>query len=471
MTGVDAVAEVFKAQKARRWAQAQTSVGERIGRLVRLKSAIVERRRALCDAVHADFRKPATEVDLTELHPTIAEIDHAVANLEGWMDPRSISTPLLLTGTRSSVHYEARGLVLILAPWNYPLFLLLGPLVGAIAAGNCVVLKPSHRTRHTSAALADLLAAVFPRDEVAVLQGGGDLGDALLEMPFDHICFTGSQAVGRKVMAAAAKQLASVTLELGGKSPAIVDTTADLSAAARRIAWGKYVNAGQTCVAPDYALVPRGSVDKFTAAMSAAIRRAYGETPEARRASPDFARIIDDKAHARLVDVLDRSVAAGARVVIGGDHDRETRYIAPTVLAGVTPDMPIMADEIFGPILPVLAYDEPSEAIAHIQAGDKPLALYLFCDDPARVSHVLNRTSAGGTVINNCLIHLANPGLPFGGVGASGQGNYHGRWGFEAFSHARAVMHQSAPALAGVFYPPYETTRARLARKVLRVLE
>ena len=471
MNGAEAVAEVFAAQKARRWAQSQTGPGERIGRLKRLKDAIVERRRQLCDAVHADFRKPATEVELTELHPTIAEIDHAIAHLEGWMDPQPISTPLLLTGTRSAVHREAKGLVLILAPWNYPLFLLLGPLVGAIAAGNCVTLKPSHRTRHTAAALADLLGAVFPRDEVAVLQGGGDLGDRLLEQPFDHICFTGSQSVGRKVMAAAAKHLASVTLELGGKSPAIVDQTADLATAAKRIAWGKYVNAGQTCVAPDYALVPRDRVDAFTAAMSAAIRRAYGDTPAERQQSPDFARIIDTKAHARLVDVVERSVAAGARVVIGGDHDHDTRYLAPTVLADVTPDMPIMADEIFGPVLPVLAYDSPNEAIEHVQRGDKPLALYLFCDDPARVSHVLHRTSAGGTVINNCLIHLANPGLPFGGVGASGQGNYHGRWGFETFSHARAVMHQQTPALAGVFYPPYENTRARLATRVLRVLE
>jgi len=471
MDSAAAVAEVFKAQQARRWAQARTGASERIGRLKRLKAAIVDRRRGLCDAVHADFRKPATEVEVTELHPTIAEIDHAIAHLEGWMDPRHIPTPLLLAGTRSAVHHEAKGLVLVLAPWNYPIFLLLGPLVGAIAAGNCVILKPSHRTRHTSAALADLLASVFPRDEVAVLQGGGDLGDRLLEMPFDHICFTGSQSVGRKVMAAAARHLASVTLELGGKSPALIDSTADLTTAARRIAWGKFVNAGQTCVAPDYALVPRGSVDAFTNALSAVIRRSYGNTAAERQDSPDFARIIDDKAHTRLVDALDRSVAAGARIVIGGDHDRESRYIAPTVLVDVKPDMPIMADEIFGPILPVVAYDEPSDAIHFIQTRDKPLALYLFCDDPARVSHVLGSTTAGGTVINNCLIHLANPGLPFGGVGASGQGNYHGRWGFEAFSHARAVMHQSNPALIALFAPPYETTVSRLARKVLRVFE
>lgn len=471
MDSAQAVAEVFEAQKARRWAQAQTGPGERIARLERLKAAIVERRRSLCDAVHADFRKPATEVELTELHPTIAEIEHAIDHLEAWMDPQRVGTPLLLTGTRSEVHHEPLGLVLILAPWNYPIFLLLGPLVGAIAAGNCVVLKPSHRTRHTAAALSELLAAVFPRDEVAVLLGGGDLGDRLLELPFDHICFTGSQSVGRKVMTAAAKHLASVTLELGGKSPAIVDGTADITAAARRITWGKFVNAGQTCVAPDYALVPRSLVDKFTDAMSAAIRGAYGTTAAERRASPDLARIIDDKAHARLVDTLERSVAAGARVVVGGDHDRESRYLAPTVLADVTADMPIMADEIFGPILPVLAYDDPADAIRHVQAGDKPLALYLFSDDRARVSHVLSQTSAGGTVINNCLIHLANPDLPFGGVGASGQGAYHGKWGFTAFSHARAVLHQNSPALAGVFYPPYENTRARLATRALRVLE
>lgn len=466
-----ALADLFAAQKARRWALAQTTADERIARLRKLKAALVERRRELADAVHADFRKPATEVELTELHPTIAEIDHAVAHLPDWMDPTSVPTPLLLTGTRSEVRREPKGRVLILAPWNYPIFLLLGPLVGAVAAGNCCVLKPSHRTPHTADCLASLLGDVFPRDEVAVVRGGGDLGDRLLAEPFDHICFTGSQGVGRKVMTAAAAHLASVTLELGGKSPAIVDESADLRAAARRIAWGKYVNAGQTCVAPDYALVPRERVPAFTAELAAAVRKAYGDTPEARRRSPDFARIIDARAHARLVDVVERSVAAGARIVIGGDHDGESRYLAPTVLADVTPSMPIMADEIFGPVLPVLAYDELDEAVAHVQSGDKPLALYLFARDRTRVERVLRRTSAGGTVINNCLIHLANPDLPFGGVGASGMGSYHGRWGFEAFSHARAVVRQGDPALAGVFYPPYDNTRARLATRSLKVLE
>ena len=465
------IPEVFAAQQAARWRIAESSAEARITRLLRLKEAIVARRDALAAAVHADFRKHATEFELTELFPTLAEIDHAAEHLEAWMDPEKVRTPLVLTGTRSEVRREPRGVVLILVFWNYPFFLLVGPLVAAIAAGNVAILKPSNKTPHMAAALAELIAAVFPADEVALFTGSGELGDRLLELPFDHFFFTGGAAVGRKVMLAAARHLAPVTLELGGKSPAIVDASADVVASARRLVWGKFINAGQTCVAPDYALVHRSQYDAFLAAAVAAIEAAYGATPAARKASPDLARLVDDRALARLRQTLGRTLETGARLVIGGEHDAAERYLAPTIIADVAPDAPIMADEIFGPILPVLRFDALDEAVALIRGKDRPLALYIFAEDRARVEQVLAQTSAGGTVVNNAILHLANPNLPFGGVGASGMGSYHGRWGFEEFSHARAVLTQRGGALARFFYPPYDTTRSKLAARGLRALE
>ena len=462
---------VFAAQRANRWQLATSSAEARVVRLLRLREAIVARREQLAAAVHADFRKHAAEFELTELHPTLAELDHAIDHLGTWMAPEVAPTPLILLGTRSEVRREAKGLVLILAPWNYPFFLIMTPLIAAIAAGNAAILKPSNKTPHVARVLAELIEAAFPVDEVALFTGDGQLGDRLLAYPFDHIFFTGGATIGRRVMVAAAKHLATITLELGGKSPAIVDASADITAAAKRIVWGKFINAGQTCVAPDHVLVHASQHDAFLAAASAAIAGAYGPTPEARRRSPDFARLIDDRAHARLIGTLTASVEVGARVVLGGEHDASDRYLAPTLLADVTPNMPIMADEIFGPILPVLRYHDTDEAIAQVQARDKPLALYIFADDRPTIDTLLARTSAGGTVINNTILHLANPDLPFGGVGASGMGRYHGRWGFDELSHLRAVLSQRGPAASTLLYPPYDSARSKLAARALRVLE
>lgn len=465
---LSSVQRIFEAQGAKRWALAQEDAGARRARLQRLRAAILARREALIEALHGDFRKPATEVELTELHPVLEELAFALAHLEAWMSPRRAATPLVLAGTRSRVKYEAKGRVLILAPWNYPFGLLMAPLVGAIAAGNAVILKPSSKTPRTSRVMAEMIAAAFPEDEVALLEGGHEVSDALLELPFDHIFFTGSANIGRKVMAAAARHLGTVTLELGGKSPALVEASADPEQAAKRILWGKFINAGQTCVAPDYALVHHSKLEAFLAAARRIVAERYGATEAERQASPHFARIVDGRAHARLVGLVEGSVQAGARVVFGGVQDAATRYVAPTLVEGVTPEMPLMQEEIFGPILPVLAYTELDEALRFIQERDKPLALYLFARDKAAIQRVLQGTTAGGTVINHTLIHLGNPHLPFGGVGASGQGNYHGRWGFDTFSHARAVIHQQAPSATALFTPPYGTRWTRLGRRFLR---
>ncbi len=463
--------EAFDRLRARRWDVARREAKERLARLDTLKNLLLARREALADALHADFRKPRAEVEATEVLPVLMELAHAQKHLKGWMKPRRVTTPLLLTGTSSHVQYEPRGVVLVLAPWNYPCALLLSPLVAAVAAGNTVMCKPSEKTPNTSRFLAELVKDAFPADEVALVEGGSDVGEALLRLPFDHFFFTGGPRVGRRVMEAAARHLASVTLELGGKSPVVVDATADVEAAAERVVWGKFLNAGQTCIAPDYVWVHASKEEALLAAMKAALERFYGKTEEARRVSPDYCRLVDDGAFARVRELMDRTAAAGARVVAGGRVDAETRYIAPTVLADVTPDAPIMEEEIFGPVLPVLRYESLDEVVTQVRAGGKPLALYVFSHDEATVERLLQETSAGGTCVNTVVLHNANPNLPFGGVGQSGVGAYHGETGFRTFSHERAVLRQGRAGLAHLFFPPYTDKAQKLARLASRLFE
>jgi aldehyde dehydrogenase (NAD+) len=459
----------FETLRSHASVMARTSASERRARLRRLRAAVAAHRVELAEAVHADFGRPAAETELAEIHSVLDEIDTALRGLGRWMRPERAGMPLMLFGTASRIVYEPRGVVLILAPWNYPIGLVLNPLVAAIAAGNCAVCKPSEKTPHVAALLSQMLAACCEAREVAVVEGGPEVAKALLDLPFDHICFTGSTAIGKVVMAAAAKHLASVTLELGGKSPAIVDVSADLRAAAERIAIGKFLNAGQTCIAPDYALVPRSLEASFLEALRAALASFYGPTEEARAACPDFARVVDAGHFARLTGLLDRAVAAGARVVAGGGRDAGTRYIAPTVLADVPPSADIMQEEIFGPILPVLAYETREDALALIHRLGKPLAMFVFTRERGAADFFIGATSAGATVINNIGLHYLHHGLPFGGVGPSGLGSYHGRHGFRAFSHARAVMRQYEPALIRLFFPPYRP--GSLGQRVLRLLE
>jgi aldehyde dehydrogenase (NAD+) len=459
------LAALFDAQREHRWTMAKTTAAERVERLERLKREIVARASELYDAIHADFRKHAAEVELTELQPVLVEISHTIKHLATWMRPKRVGTPFTLFGTFSEVRYEAKGIALVLAPWNYPFNLLINPLVAAIAAGNCAIVKPSEKTPATSRFVKSLVEDVFDPREVACVEGGADVAKALLELPFDHIFFTGSTRVGKLVMAAAARHLASVTLELGGKSPAIVDESADLDLAARRIVWGKFINAGQTCVAPDYVLVPRSKADAFLERARLAVAAEYGETESARRESADFARIIDSQNAERLRALVDDAVTRGARLVTGGEADVAERYLAPTILGGVTEDAAVMHEEIFGPVLPVLAYGSLDEAIGIVRRRDKPLALYVFSERDETVDRILAETTAGGTAVNNVVVHLANPNLPFGGIGASGVGNYHGEFGFRSLSHERGVLRQGKLGFLQFLYPPYtERVRGMLAR-------
>jgi aldehyde dehydrogenase (NAD+) len=458
MTILDHRAEVrrlFDAQVANRWAVAASTAAQRIERLSRLREAVRSHRLDLVEALRADFGKQPVETELTEYLPVIEELSTAIRELPRWMRPRRVGTPLSLFGTRSEVRPEAKGVVLVLSPWNYPFNLAMVPLVAALAAGNTVMLRPSEKTPHTSRLIHGLLAKVFPENEVAVLEGEVVVAEALLELPFDQILYTGGARVGRLVMAAAARHLTPVTLELGGKCPAVVDETADLELAAERITWSKFINAGQTCLAPDYVLVQETVAPRLEAALKAAVERLYGADEAGRLQNPDLACLIDSASTARLERALAETLGRGARLVVGGRSDVAARRMSPTVLADVPADSAIMAGEIFGPVLPLLRYRELGEAVAAIQARPKPLGLYLFSRSKAKVEQLLLGTSAGGTCINNALLHFANPNLPFGGVGESGMGSYHGRWGFDSMSHFRAVLRQVTWSGTSLLYPPF----------------
>ncbi len=461
-SGTRTLRELFELQAAHRWTMARTTAAQRIERLVRLRDVIRERRDEICAAMAADFGKPAVESELTEVRPVIDELGVAIRELPRWMRPRRVRAPLALLGSRSEVRHEPRGLVLVLAPWNYPFLLAVDPIVAAVAAGNCVIVRPSHKTPRAARCIQSVVGSVFPEHEVAIVLGDQGVAVELLRLPFDHVFFTGSTAVGRSVMAAAAEHLSSVTLELGGQSPVIVDESADIETAAERIAWGKFINAGQTCVAPDYALVHEAVAERFATTLAAVISRFYGRDEAARAASKDLACLVSAAACRRLERALADAIAAGARLVVGGTIDAEARRIAPTVITGVRPDSPILAEEIFGPILPIVSVGSLDEAVAAVRRRPKPLALYIFSRSRANIDFVLASTTAGGTCVNQVVMHLANPHLPFGGVGDSGMGNYHGRFGFETMSHARAVYRQTLPGAARWLFPPYTEQSNRL---------
>jgi aldehyde dehydrogenase (NAD+) len=415
---------------------------------------------AILDAVATDLGKPRIEGWIAEVAFTRGEVALARKHLARWARPRRVSLPLTSLPGKGRIVPEPLGTVLVMAPWNYPVQLLLAPLAVALAAGNSVVLKPSELTPATSAVVADLVARHLDPEAVQVVEGGPEVSQELLSQRWDHIFFTGSTKVGRVVMEAAARHLTPVTLELGGKSPAIVDASADLAVAARRIAWGKFLNAGQTCIAPDHVLVHADAHDELVAHLVEAVRAFYGEDP---RTSPDYARIVNQRHHARLVGLLDGS----GEVAVGGDHDADTCYLAPTVLVGTGPDAPVMADEIFGPILPVLAVPSIEDAVAAVNSRPKPLALYVFAQDDEVVDRVLDATSSGGVCVNHTILHITPPDLPFGGVGPSGMGRYHGRSGFDTFSNLKSVLRKGTRPDPNLMYPPYTETKARIIRRAL----
>ncbi|KQV09916.1 aldehyde dehydrogenase [Kitasatospora sp. Root107] len=408
------------------------SVDWRLGRLAALRALLTEQSEAFQQALHADLGKGPAEAYRTEIGFTLHELDHTVRNLTRWLEPKAAAVPEVFQPAEARVVREPLGVVLVIAPWNYPLQLALAPLVGALAAGNTVLVKPSELAPATSAALARLLPQYLGPDAVAVVEGAVPETTALLEQRFDHIFYTGNGAVGRIVMAAAAKHLTPVTLELGGKSPVVVDTDADLAVTARRLVRGKFLNAGQTCVAPDYVLAVGDTAARLETELAAAVQEAYGDDPSA---DPEYGRIVNTRHFDRLTALL-----GGGRTVTGGTHDRDARYLAPTVLADVSPEAAVMRAEIFGPILPVLPVPDLDAAIAFVNERDKPLALYAFTESELTKQRLTEETSSGALVFGLPVSHLAVPELPFGGVGESGMGRYHGEYSIDTFSHTKAVL-------------------------------
>ena len=464
---VSRMEKVFAMQAATALRLRNSTWQERVAKIRKLRDAVIARTDAWYRAAHADFGKPAGEVDLAEILPVCVEANEAIRHLKRWMKPQRVWPTLLTLGTRSHVQYQPKGRCLIIGPFNYPVNLTLGPLISAIAAGNTAMVKPSELTPHLSALIAEVVREVFTEDEVAVFEGDAHLAVALQRLPFDHVFFTGSPAIGKQVMAAAASHLASVTLELGGKSPTIVDASADLRLAARNIMWAKFANAGQTCIAPDYVYVHRSVRDEWVRCCLHEIDKAYGHSLQDQQASPYLARIVNTRHANRLSALLDDAKARGARVLTGGEAAAESCFVQPTLLADTPADARVMQEEIFGPLLPVVEFDSMDEVIAVINAAPKPLALYIYSRNAAQVDQVLNQTVSGGACVNHALIQFLHGRLPFGGVNNSGIGHAHGHYGFKAFSHERGVV-QTQFSLAANLFAAGEVSP--LMRKLLRLV-
>ena len=467
----DRMRAVFASQQATALRWRHSTAEERIERIKRLRDAMLARREDFYAAFAKDYRKPEAEVDVTELMPVLDEMRHAIGRVKRWMKPSRVWPTSLMVMTKAWVQYQPRGRVLIIAPWNYPLNLCFGPLVSALAAGNTAIIKPSEMMPSVSKVMAEIIREVFPENEVALFEGSLPTSQALLDMPFDHIFFTGSPMVGKIVMAAAAKHLTSVTLELGGKSPTIVDASADLKTAAETLMWGKFVNGGQTCVAPDYLYVHASVKDAFVKECRQVLEARYGKSAEEQKANPDLTRIVNNRHAARVAGLLQDAVDQGARVLTGGAVDVQDCWVAPTLLDNVAMDSKVMEEEIFGPVLPIVPFNDLDEVIRDINAKPKPLALYLWSHTQANIDRVLERTTSGGACVNHCMMQFVHGNLPFGGVNNSGIGNAHGHYGFKAFSHERAVVRASAIMLVKLFFSPYTASRVKIIRMAMDSLK
>lgn len=484
--------EIYETQR-RAWLRAPYPRAEhRIDSIRRLRDWVRSHGEEIHEALAADLGKPVPETDLTEILVVLTEARHAMRRLRRWMRPQRVGTPLALLGTRSRVVVEPKGVVLIISPWNFPFNLAIMPLISALAAGNRCVMKPSELSPQTSALVARMASELFSPEDVAVLEGYAREAKALLAEPFDHIFFTGSTRIGRLVMEAASAHMTSVTLELGGKTPAVVDRSADLRTAAERIVWTKFVNAGQTCIAPDYVLVDRELEERFVAEAVSAIKRLYPDATTGRHAG-QYARIVTARHAARIRQLIAEAVEKGATVVAphdgtdalppregadggaaptGGSAPKgEDRVLPPVILRDVDPDTTVMREEIFGPVLPVITVDDRDEALAFVRERPRPLAFYMFAEDRRAAAAARTEVSAGGVCLNDGLLHFMNPQLPFGGVGHSGTGKSHGRYGFLEFSNRKPVLTQRRRLTTSrLVYPPYTEAVRRRIRWMLKLL-
>ncbi len=462
--------ELWEAQRKKRLHLRNTTAKNRISWLKQLKKEILQNQKEIYQALKKDLGKPEVETELTEIFTVIQEIKHSIQNLSAWMRPEKIATPIAFIGADSEIRIEPKGCVLILSPWNYPFQLSILPLIQALSAGNTVVLKPSEHAPETAKILQKICEACFAHDHVAVVLGDVQVAKELLALKWDHIFFTGSSEIGKSIMADASKHLSSVTLELGGKSPVIIDESADIPLAAERISWGKFMNAGQTCVAPDYLLVDEKIYDAFLKELKNSIHKFYGSKTEERAKSKSYARLIHERHLKRMQSLFEEAINEGAQCFLGGESDASQKYFEPTVLTHIDWHFKIMEDEIFGPILPVIKMKSHQSSLDKINEREKPLALYIFSRDQKKIDYWLQNTSAGGSCINQIAAHLANPDLPFGGTGYSGIGSYHGKHGFLEFSHQRSVMRVPKWGSSQFLLPPYEGKSEKFVKAIQKLL-
>jgi aldehyde dehydrogenase (NAD+) len=454
------VKRIFELQKNNQQKVADSTARERIKKLDQFHDAILKYRTEIQQALYKDFRKHPSEVDIAEIYKLTSDIKHTRSHLAKWMRPKKVATPMSQIGSSSYIHYEPKGVVLIISPWNFPFSLTFGPMLAAIAAGNCIILKPSEYTPHASALMKKIISELFDETEAAVIEGDVEVSTALLKLPFNHIFFTGAPEIGKVVMKAAAEHLASVTLELGGKSPTIVDETANLKTAAQRIAMAKWINNGQVCIAPDYVFVHESVAKEFLNLLKSTLKEYYGEDASV---SESYNRIVNNRHFKRVEGYLQDALSKGAVVEYGGKTDSSQDYFGPTIMTNISEDSDLWEKEIFGPILPFIIYTDLQEAIDKINSKEKPLALYIYSKSSKNVDRIINNTRAGATCVNHSGIHFFNNNLPFGGDNNSGIGKGNGFFGFEAFSNARAVLKQWSP-ISGLdmMVPPYTEKKQKL---------
>ena len=453
-------ASLFNKQKDNQYTIGNSSYSDRIKKLNTLKKAVeVTYRDKIREALYKDLRKPATEADLTEVYQIVGEIKHAKKHLWSWMKKQKVPTPLAMIGSSSWIKHESKGVCLIISPWNFPFNLTFGPLVSAIAAGNTVILKPSEMTPHSSAVMSELIKDIFDENEVALVEGEVETSQELLKLPFNHIFFTGSPNVGKIVMRAAAEHLTSVTLELGGKSPTIIDSTANLKTTAKRLVWGKFMNSGQICITPDYVLIQDSIKDKFLSECKTQIKAFFTDDASS---SDSYGRIVNQKHFERLVSYIENAKGLNATIETGGEYKSSEKYIEPTIISNLKPESNLLNEEIFGPIMPIITFNKFDEAIDYINKGSKPLALYIYSKSKKTIRKIINNTRAGSTCINNNVVQYTNHHLPFGGSNTSGIGKSHGIFGFKEFSNERSVVKQHTKGSVELLFPPYNSFKQKL---------
>ena len=459
--------DVFARQQRYALELRRSDYKQRLAVLDRFEQAFRESEEKIYQSAADDFSKPQAEVDMSEIMAVLAELKHVRKNLKKWMKPVSVMPTASMIGTSSKIVKEPKGVTLVVSPWNYPFNLTFGPMIWSIAAGNTVIIKPSEMTPNMSAVIADIVERAFRPEEVSLFQGEADVASYLTALPFDHIFFTGSPAVGKHVMAAAAKNLTSVTLELGGKSPVIVDKSVNIKKAVQSIAWGKFSNNGQTCIAPDYLYVHESVKDQFVRELTACVEKQYGLGNNAKD-NGDYCKVVNTSHYNRINRLLEDAKSQGGKLITGGQIDDAGRFIAPTLIEGMASDSAIMEEEIFGPLLPVITFSNIEEVIDVVNSKPKPLALYIYSTDKRNIDKVLCETSAGDTCVNQTMMHFLHHNLPFGGVNNSGIGKSGGVWGFNAFTHERSVLNDKFSS-ASMLHPPYTPKVRKLIKMAIKM--